>query len=53
VAAAAAAQVEEEDMEDDKEVLAIIERTGGEGKGDNKNKGDDEDIFKIIEAFKE
>jgi hypothetical protein len=46
--------VEEEDTEEDnKEVLAIIERAGSEGRGDDKDEGDDKDIFKIIEAFEE
>jgi hypothetical protein len=46
--------VEEEDTkEDDKEVLAMIERAGSEGGGDNENKGNDEDIFETIEAFEE
>ena len=54
VAAAAAAQVEEEDVEEDnEEVLAIIERASGEGGGDDKDKGNNKDVFKMIEAFKE
>ncbi len=54
VVAAAAAQVEEEDVEeDDEEVLAMIERASGEGGGDDKDKGNDEDVFKTIEAFEE
>ena len=54
VAAAAAAQVEEEDTEEDnKEVLAIIEYASSKGGGDNKDKGNNEDVFKTIEAFKE
>jgi|SRR6266700_2386986 len=54
VATAAAAQVEEEDVEEDnKEVLAIIERTSGKGGGNNKDKGNNKDVFEIIKAFKE
>jgi hypothetical protein len=46
--------VEEEDTEeDDEEVLAMIERAGGEGEGDNEDEGNDEDVFEMIEAFKE
>jgi hypothetical protein len=46
--------VEEEDIkEDNKEVLAIIKRASGKDRSNNKNKGDDKDIFEIIEAFKE
>ena len=46
--------MEEEDAEeDDKEVLAIIERASGKGGGDNKDKGNDEDVFETIKAFKE
>jgi hypothetical protein len=46
--------VEEEDTEEDnKEVLAMIERTSGKGGGDNKDKGNDKDVFKMIKAFKE
>ena len=39
--------------EDAEEVLAIIERAGGEGGGDNKDKGNNEDVFETIKAFKE
>jgi hypothetical protein len=46
--------VEEEDTEEeDKEVLAIIERASGKGGGDNKDEGNDKDVFKTIKAFKE
>jgi len=46
--------VEEEDIEEDnKEVLAMIERTGGKGGGDDEDEGNDKDIFKTIKAFKE
>ena len=47
IATATAAQVKEEDIEEDKEVLAIIERAGSKDRGDNK------DVFKIIKTFKE
>ena len=39
--------------EDNKEVLAIIKHTSGEGKDNNKDKGNNKDISKIIKAFKE
>jgi hypothetical protein len=46
--------VEEEDIEEDnKEVLAIIERASGKGRGNNKDKGNNKDVFKTIKAFKE
>ena len=45
--------MEEEDIEeDDEEVLAMIECTGGKGGGD-KDKGNNKDIFETIKAFKE
>ena len=53
VATAAVAQVEEEDAEDDKEVLAMIECAGGKGGGNDEDEGNDEDVFETIEAFKE
>ena len=54
MAAAAIAQVEEEDIEEDnKEVLAIIECAGSEGGDDDKDKGNNKNISKIIKAFKE
>jgi len=45
--------VEEEDIEEDNNVLAIIERASSKGRGDNKNKGNNKDVFKTIKAFKE
>jgi len=40
-------------MEEDDEVLAMIERAGGKGGGDDKDEGNDKDAFKTIKAFKE
>ena len=45
--------MEKEDIEDNKEVLAIIKHTNSKGGGNNKDKGNDEDVFKTIKAFKE
>ena len=46
--------MEEEDIEEDnKEVLAIIEHIGSEGGGDDEDKGNNKDVFKTVEAFKE
>jgi len=46
--------VEEKDTEkNNKEVLTIIKRASSKGRGDNENKGNDKDVFKTIEAFKE
>ena len=39
--------------EDNKEVLAIIERASGKGGGDNEDEGNNKDVFETIEAFKE
>jgi len=39
--------------EDNEEVLAMIERAGSEGGGDDKDEGNDEDVFETFEAFKE
>ena len=39
--------------EDNKEVLAIIEHASGEGGGDDKDEGNDEDVSKTIKAFEE
>ena len=54
VAITAIAQVEEKDVEEDnKEVLVMIKCTGGKGGGNNEDKGNNKDVFKTIEAFKE
>lgn len=52
MATAATAQVQEEDTEDNEEVLAILECASGEDGGNDKDEGNDEDIFETIEAFK-